>query len=74
MRARAHNGVAHIPLTTTKKGYNKRHVVLGAVAKSISVHKIDSTLSQLKEMLKELNEYLFEKINSLPFEAEKSRR
>jgi len=65
-----HDGIAHIPLTTTKKGYDQRHIVLGAIAKSISIEKIDSTLSQLKELLKELNEYLCERINTLPFEAE----
>jgi hypothetical protein len=64
------DGVAHIPLTTTKKGYNQRHIILGAIAKSISIEKIDSTLSQLKELLREMNEYLCERINTLPFEAE----
>ena len=64
------DGIAHIPLTTTKKEYNRGHIIDGAIAKSISLEKIDSTLSQLKELLKELNKYLYEKINTLPFEAE----
>ena len=64
------DGIAHIPLTTTKKEYNHGHIIDGAIAKSLSIEKIDSTLSQLKILLTELNKYLTEKINAIPFKAE----
>lgn len=67
------DGVAYIPLTTTKKGHDQRHIVLDAIARSISIEKIDSILSQLKELLKKLNEYFYKNIHMLPFEAKYCR-
>ena len=66
-------GEAYVPFTTTTRGYNeqkKSKIVMGAIAKSISVKKIDDIISQLKEFLGDLNEYLSQRINMLPFEAE----
>ena len=64
------NGVLHIPLTTRKKGYDQRHIIVGATARNISIVEIDSSLTQLKELLEELSEYLCQRLNMLPFEAE----
>ena len=63
------DGETHVPLMTSKGGYPKQHITLGAVTKNISMKEIDTILSDLKDLLKALNNFLCKQINQLPFKA-----
>ena len=65
------DGETHVPLTTSKGGYPKQHITLGAVTKNIPMKEIDAVLSDLKNMLKNLNNFLCERINQLPIKTER---
>jgi cell division protein FtsB len=64
------DGETHVPLTTSKGGYTRLHITLGSVTRNISMKEIDAVLSDLKCLLKNLNNFLCERINQLPIKIE----
>lgn len=64
-----HGEETHIPLTTSKGGFPRNHILFDAVAKTIKMKKLDDILSDVKDLLKELNAFLCKQIDQLPFKT-----
>ncbi len=60
------DGEAFIVLTTSKGGYDEKHIVFDAVAKRIAVTEINNILSQLKELVQEINKYFCSHLEKFP--------
>jgi hypothetical protein len=65
------NGKAYATITTRKNVDRElKYIVMDSQAKDISIEELDEILSQLKKLLKTLDEHLRSQISILPFKVE----